>query len=262
MSLALDHVVIAVGDLAATVEDYRRLGFTVQIGGDHPGRTSHNALVVFEDGSYLELIAWRSPSPGERWYVLHQARGDGFVDFALLPDNIEARVASAKQRGLPLNGPLDGGRVRPDGVRLAWQTARQTTFDLPFLCGDVTPRELRVPLGDCRRHANGVTGIASVAVGVHDVATSTARYRALLGRPDPVPAAGARTAEIQLVECAVRLEAMSEAGEGGGDTGGDLAARGEGVRSITLRTRPGSQPGLLDTRLAHGALLLREPARE
>lgn len=262
MSLALDHVVIAVGDLAATVDDYRRLGFTVLIGGDHPGRTSHNALVVFEDGSYLELIAWRAPAPEERWHVHHQAHGDGFVDFALLPDDVAARVASAKQRGLALNGPLEGGRVRPDGVRLAWQTARQTTFDLPFLCGDVTPRALRVPQGDCRQHPNGVTGIASVTVGVRDVATSAARYRALLGLPDPVPAAGARTAETQLVGCVVRLEAIAGgvADVAAGD--GLPTEDGEGVRSIILRAPPGSQPGPLDPRLSHGAILLREPALE
>lgn len=247
MTLALDHVVIAVGDLAATVEDYRRLGFTVQIGGDHPGRTSHNALVVFDDGSYLELIAWKAPAPSERWYAHHQAHGDGFVDFALLPDGVEARVASAKARGLALNGPIDGGRVRPDGVRLAWQTARQTTFDLPFLCGDVTPRPLRVPEGDCRRHANGVSGIASVAVSVEDVATSAARYRALLGLPGPVPGPGAPSAEIALSGCVVRLE-------------GGAGALGEGVRCITLRCPPGTPAGPLDLRLAHGARLLREPA--
>ncbi|MDH5265076.1 MAG: VOC family protein, partial [Betaproteobacteria bacterium] len=67
MKFGLDHVVIAVADLAKAVEDYRALGFTVQIGGRHPGRTSHNALVVFEDGAYLELIAWQEPGLAERW---------------------------------------------------------------------------------------------------------------------------------------------------------------------------------------------------
>jgi len=66
--LALDHVVIAVSELEAAMADYRALGFTVVAGGSHPGRTSHNALVVFADGSYLELIAWESPNPAERWF--------------------------------------------------------------------------------------------------------------------------------------------------------------------------------------------------
>jgi catechol 2,3-dioxygenase-like lactoylglutathione lyase family enzyme len=51
MKFALDHVVIAVGDLEQAIADYRSLGFTVVPGGRHPGRTSHNALIVFEDGA-------------------------------------------------------------------------------------------------------------------------------------------------------------------------------------------------------------------
>ena len=248
MSLALDHVVIAVADLAATIEDYRRLGFTVQVGGDHPGRTSHNALVVFEDGSYLELIAWRAPAPQERWYVHHQTHGDGFVDFALLPDDVGARVASAKSRGLVLTGPIDGGRVRPDGLVLKWQTARPATQDLPFLCGDVTPRAGRVPEGACRQHANGALGISRVTLAVRDLAASASRYRALLG--DAAVAAEAaepagRYAEVALLGCTVRLVA----GEPGGQP---LGAQGEGLRAVAFRCAPGASPGF-DRALSHGA---------
>src|SRR5206468_10550639 len=81
---ALDHVVIAVGDLEQAIADYRSLGFTVAPGGRHPGRTSHNALIVFEDGAYIELIAWTAPNDAERWNVMHRKHGDGFMDFALI----------------------------------------------------------------------------------------------------------------------------------------------------------------------------------
>ena len=49
----LDHLVLAVPDLARAIDDFRARGFTVMPGGQHPGRTSHNALVVFADGAYL-----------------------------------------------------------------------------------------------------------------------------------------------------------------------------------------------------------------
>lgn len=246
MSLCLDHVVIAVANLAATIEDYRKLGFTVQVGGNHPGRTSHNALVVFEDGSYLELIAWRAPAPQERWYVHHQTHGDGFVDFALLPDDVAARVASAKARGLVLSGPIDGGRVRPDGLVLKWQTARPTTQDLPFLCGDVTPREGRVPTGACRHQANGVQGIAQVTLAVRDVAGSAARYRALLGDAAVTEGVAGRTADVALQGCTVRLV--------GGEPGGQpVGAKGEGVRAVAYRCSPGVSPAF-DSALTHGAV--------
>ncbi len=76
MSLPLDHVVIAILDLEAAIADYTALGFQVLRGGDHPGRPTHNALVVFADGSYLELIAWKSPAPQERWWPLLQRHGN------------------------------------------------------------------------------------------------------------------------------------------------------------------------------------------
>ncbi|WP_373788558.1 VOC family protein, partial [Delftia acidovorans] len=79
MALPLDHIVIAVQDLEAAVADYRALGFQVAIGGRHPGRTSHNALVVFADGAYLEIIAWTAPAPEERWYRTLRDHGEGLV---------------------------------------------------------------------------------------------------------------------------------------------------------------------------------------
>lgn len=183
--LPLDHVVIAVPDLAAAMADYRARGFQVLPGGQHPGRTSHNALICFADGSYLELIAWQAPAPQERWWRTLQADGEGLVDFALLPQDTMQVLQRARARGLDtLVGPVDGGRVRPDGERLQWRTARHATPDLPFLCGDITPRRLRVPDDPALHiHANGSAGVAGLSVLVQDIVATLARYRALLGEP-------------------------------------------------------------------------------
>lgn len=267
----LDHIVIAVADLARAVEDYRALGFTVNSGGRHPGRTSHNALVVFEDGAYLELIAWEAPGPAERWYNVHAQHGDGLIDFALVPDDTAGAIAAAKGRGLVLDGPLDGGRLRPDGQQVRWQTARQKTFDLPFLCGDVTARELRVPTGEVRKHANGAVGVASVGVAVQDLETSIARYRALLGAdgdggagaavssdtPVVLPGLGLRIATIWLGATAIVLTtpsgtAAAAPGAGvGGEPSARLATRGEGAYAFALRTTTGHAGRTLDGALAH-----------
>lgn len=180
--LRLDHVVIALRDLDRGVASCEAAGFTVVPGGRHPGRNTRNALVVFDDGAYLELITYSASSPDERWWRELAAHGDGIVDFALLPQDLPALVVQAQARGLAgITGPLPGGRVRPDGERVAWQTARQAQHDLPFLCADLTPRALRVPEGAVRRHANGAIGINEVAVAVADVEASLVRYRALLG---------------------------------------------------------------------------------
>ena len=178
---SLDHVVIAVEDLDRAMEDYRAAGFTVVPGGRHPGRNTRNALVVFEDGAYLELIAYGAPSPQERWWRELDAHGAGLVDFALLPQDIAAMAAAARGRGLEGLVERPGRRSRPDGVEIAWQSARPSSSDLPFLCADLTPRSLRVPEGEARRHPNGVTGIVEVRVAVRDLAATLARYAALLG---------------------------------------------------------------------------------
>jgi catechol 2,3-dioxygenase-like lactoylglutathione lyase family enzyme len=181
MTLPLDHVVILVNDLERTIADCTALGFTVQRGGTHADGFTHNALVGFADGSYIELIAFLKPRPEHRWGRFASQGHQGFVDYALLPTTVAEVVARAKAGGVAYQGPLDGGRTRPDGQVLQWQIGTPPGPDLPFLCGDVTPRALRVREGAVRQHANGVTGVASVTVLVRDLAAAVRRYQALLG---------------------------------------------------------------------------------
>lgn len=193
----LDHVVIAVADLERAMADYCAAGFTVMAGGAHPGRGTHNALIVFQDGTYLELIAYEAPSD-ERWWQVFARHGEGLVDYALLPAQVEASVRAARARGLEgITDPTHGARQRQDGVQVAWQAVRQASHDLPFYCADVTPRALRVPEGEVRQHANGALGIAEVRVACQDPATTLGRFRAFLGNeaiagPDLVQLPGTR----------------------------------------------------------------------
>lgn len=186
MTLALDHIVIAVSDLDAALADYASLGFNPIPGGEHANGITHNNLVIFEDGSYLELIAWKRPDAGNRWSDVYHRSGEGYVDHALLPGEIAEVVRGAQVRGLDIAAPMPGGRNRPDGERLEWQTARSPRSDVPFLCADVTPRRLRVQEdGAIRRQPNGVTGIAEITIAVHDASASAKRYAALLGQAAP-----------------------------------------------------------------------------
>jgi catechol 2,3-dioxygenase-like lactoylglutathione lyase family enzyme len=246
MTFALDHVVIAVNDLDRAVADYQSLGFTVYPGGVHHGGVSHNALVVFADGAYFEIIAYREAAPTNRWWNVLTTAGEGIVDFALLPEDTAKDIAAARSRGLSLEGPTPGGRLRPDGARLDWQIVRPATSDLPFWCGDVTPRELRVPEGAIRRHANGVTGISRVRVLVADLAASTERYRALVG-PQAV------TLDQGIPRVDLKETVFELVGPDDDHARRHLAARGEGVFSLQLR---GSAAKVLGTKLLHGADLL------
>ena len=61
MFTRIDHLMICVPDLARGTETYRRLGFNVQPGGVHPGKGTHNA-VMLNDEDYLELLAIHDPA--------------------------------------------------------------------------------------------------------------------------------------------------------------------------------------------------------
>ncbi len=247
MILALDHLVVLVRDLAEAVEDYEALGFHVSPGGEHTDGATHNALIGLADGSYVELLAFQREAPAHRWWR-HVAAGEGLIDFALLPGAIEDDVAAARARGLPMLGPFAGGRERPDGVRLAWQTALAEAPELPFLCGDVTPPELRVPAPAV--HSNGATGIFRVTVAVRSVEASAERYAALLGAI-PLVEPGRR-----LFKLGATYIALQEPGAGALESAAveaRLALRGEGVASVAFRRDSfATVPRTLDPDLTHG----------
>ncbi|MDR6496467.1 VOC family protein [Paraburkholderia sp. 22099] len=270
MSLSLDHIVIRVQDLEATIVHFSSLGFTVRRGGTHADGATHNALIGFADGSYVELIAFLRDAPEHRWWHAGNRIGDGFVDFALLPPSVAATIDAAHGRGLLYDGPIAGGRVRPDGERLEWQIGKPRSADVPFLCGDLTPRHLRVAEGDVRHHANGAQGVANITLAVHDLDASLARYRALLdefsAHRAPLPGYGIRFAILPLGTTTLTLVSPSsppsptgaadEPAKGlASDIRRHLATRGEGIFAVALETQAGGSPHEFARELTHGAIL-------
>ncbi|MFM0739640.1 VOC family protein [Paraburkholderia xenovorans] len=264
MSLSLDHIVIRVQDLEHTIAHFSALGFTVQRGGTHADGATHNALIGLADGSYFELIAFLRDARTHRWWDENNRVGDGFVDYALLPQSVAATIEAARERGLAYNGPIAGGRLRPDGERLEWQLGTPHSADLPFLCGDVTPRRLRVAEGEVRRHANGARGVRNLTLVVNDLDASLVRYRALLGDVDaqraPLPGYGVEIAILPLGTTTLTLLSPSrgalERAEGlAADVREYLATRGEGVFAVSLETHPGGTSRAFDSALTHGATL-------
>jgi len=258
-SVRMDHVVVRVESLERAVEDYRALGFTVTPGGRHPAWGSENALVVFDDGAYIELIAFDEPiAEGVRRDVharlLAEGRSrlearvlswstapPGLVDFAVAPVDMDAFLGAAAARGVQLEGPTDGSRTRPDGERVAWQMAIPETLDVPFVCADVTDRDLRVPVGDARRHRNGASGLPRVCVVSADADGALARLSSLLG----VRAGGGG------VLCgACRFEVTDPEDEP--EAAAHLGECGPGPWRVQLRAAPVGAPSLDRTR-AHGA---------
>jgi len=246
---ALDHVVILIDDLDRSTTDYTALGFTVTPGGEHTGGATHNALIVFSDDSYLELIAFKRPAPSHRWWR-HVHSGEGLIDFAVRSETITEDLERARARGASFEGPEAGGRQRPDGQWIRWQLAHPSTGDLPFVIEDVTPRSLRIPMGAARSHANGALGIAGLTVVVEDLDASIGRYRALLERgSDALPTPGAAAAVFEVGGAMVTLAGP---GFGASAFAARLAARGEGPRILSLRMAKRAGAVMFDLARAHG----------
>ncbi|HZU21057.1 MAG TPA: VOC family protein [Gaiellaceae bacterium] len=116
--LELDHVLIAVGDLAAGAEELLAVhGLASVEGGRHPGWGTANRIVPLGD-TYLELIAVvdadeAAGSAFGRWVAA--ARGP--FAWAVRTDDLDA---FAERHGLDVGG---GSRTRPDGSTLRWRLA-------------------------------------------------------------------------------------------------------------------------------------------
>jgi hypothetical protein len=184
----IDHIVIISADLDKSVAGATHAGFTVVTGGTHKDGNTHNALIAFRDGSYIELIAPTNGIEGKthRWFP-RLAKGGGLVDLCLASDDVEADTARIREHGWHYSEPEENGRYRPDGVALRWigsmPPGEVGETGWPFLIEDVTPRENRVSNdpGDTT-HANGALGIAGVTVLAQNLVTSTKDFAAITGK--------------------------------------------------------------------------------
>lgn len=258
--MLLDHIVILVDDLELASRDYSKLGFAVVVGGKHADGLTQNALIAFEDGSYLELLNFLSPPPDEHLFARGAQSAEGIISYALLPDDIEAEIARARHEGLHMRGPIRGGRLRPDGLEIAWQTGRTDHAALPFLCADLTPRDLRVPHGPAQRHPNGVTGIAEVEVLVDDLDQAVRLYSALLGDAAEVAREYGQHAQdlvrFKLARTTLSLHPARNMAEQR-----RLQSRGPGAHALTLfSTHP--RADRLDSEHTHGVEIRLKRASE
>ena len=165
---------------------------------------------------------------------------EGLIDYAVLPEHTSRDLSALRERGLDYEGPFPGGRLRPDGQDVRWEMGLPDGRDLPFLCGDVTPRHLRVPKGEA--HKNGVEGIGEVGVAVEDLDFSAGRYAILLG---------ADGSDSGFVCGSTRIVLSGPDDE---DVRKHLADRGVGPCQVGLVARSGTR-GTLDVGLSHGARL-------
>jgi len=235
----LDHLVILVGDLDVAAADYACLGFAVTPGGEHADGLTRNALVPFDDGSYLELVSFLDPEDptdnvwGWRSFLPHE----GLIDYCVASDDLEGDVQRLRSLGFGVDGPDDGGRRLPDGGKIRWRSARmrQEGRLLPFMIEDLTPRASRVPDGPEAEHPNGAAGISRLEISTPDVEGATASLIALTKAQDD------SGGSVRLGACALSPKERRDAASGPmavgltGEVGGSweldpLLTHGVGIR--------------------------------
>ena len=182
--LRIDHVTVAGQDLQAMQAALRKIGINVEYGGAHTNHATEMAIASFPDGSYIELIA-RQKNFDPAMLASHPwakfIDGDaGPCAWAVRPKDFAAEVARLRAAGLPIEA-TPGGRTRPDGTALQWETAALQNEPnggfLPFLIRDITPREKRAqPSG---KPANrDETGLLRVIIAVNKIPDAFDRFRA------------------------------------------------------------------------------------
>lgn len=171
----LDHVILLlphkdVLNPPAWLSNY----FTISPGGAHADGKTENRLVLFRDGTYLEIIAFidddRKLREGHWW-----DKPFGIVDYAFTTSSepefsaLNARLGKTGT-GVSYAEPKKGGRKRPDGVTLEWQVTFPEGVErgaVPFWCHDVSPRARRVPLSEnATTHPCGALGIGGLVVEI------------------------------------------------------------------------------------------------
>lgn len=170
MKFQIDHIVVAGSNLDKLVADFSAAGLRPDAGGTHADGLTHNALIGFADGSYIELIA---PVPGRdastHTWGAFMAADVGVCAYAVRSADVHADVERLRTEGYEVAAAVPGGRTRPDGVRLEWITAQMDSnplgSHLPFLIQDTTPRENRVPYTES---AAPFAGVGNVLLNVND----------------------------------------------------------------------------------------------
>jgi hypothetical protein len=150
-------------------------------GGTHADGVTTNKLILFQDGFYIELIAFVNGIDDDlrkkhRWG--HEEENT-IIDWAYtLPheDGFAAVRHRVQKADTIFNytEPIPGGRTREDGVVLKWAVAVARNGDealqpgiVPFWCLDRTARKLRVPYEENlaqTRHPCGARGISTLSV--------------------------------------------------------------------------------------------------
>lgn len=187
MRPVIDHVPFAGASLDVLVERFETAGFDPEYGGEHPGVGTEMSMLVFPDGSYLQLVAPAREDPG--WWREFFANADpiaGPSGWCVETGSVHGECQRAIDHDVEVHGPRRGFRDRPDGVTVEWDAAALGPRDhhlLPFLITDRTPREYRVP--DATNFGAPISGVDCIVLAVPDLSDAIDCFTRLYRLPTP-----------------------------------------------------------------------------
>ena len=73
---------------------------------------SHNVLISFADGSYLEVIAFYREAIDHRWWQPLQ-KGERLVDYCMQTDDLAGDTLKLREAGVAINDPCPGRVLAP-----------------------------------------------------------------------------------------------------------------------------------------------------
>ena len=207
----LDHLIFLADDLDRVSAMLVDAGFVVRDRADEKPGSTVSRFVVFPDGSYVQVAAFRSrDSIASNRLGPVMAAGGGWADYSFAVEDLDAAARRAAEAGVVLGAVHEVGntvtQAGPWSLRLLLAGRGAAGDDaLPFLVQDVSGRDVRVPT--VAAHPNGACGIASITVVSATPAESAARCRMLAGcGPD---LSGGPATEVLVGSCRISFVPMT-----------------------------------------------------
>ncbi len=183
------------------------LGLQASGGGTHPTGGTANRIIVIGD-TYIELITIRDAAQAQQSMRERLSKGDGYLNFVLASNDLEADSAAIKSRGVAIIGPTVGKLTSADGRSRGWLRTDIERPDLtqhyPFLIQhDSTGEKRRKRLAGWTSpppHPLGAVKVLSTTIAVADLKEATSRFQHIYGlQPSPTFTGEADAWEAMLV---------------------------------------------------------------